>query len=372
MRRNKRAWIGLSITLIAVILLGMALSYSKPKDYADYLSTSPAPSGVKAFFTYLQKEHETSRWRSTPDRLPKERQDLLLMIEPSYSLDEEAMEEYTQWMESGGTIWLASNSPTGFFGIKEKPVESTSFPVIKNEAGDTMNGDVPARTRLVTNDQDQVLYKDQSGVIALKRNVGKGALIVSLSPGWLTNREILKKDHLQLAGGMLNETNAQDLLFDEFIHGKERKLTFLKLYPKWLLALVFQAFLLGLLWIWMKGKRYGPVFNPREETVRFGDERLRALAAWYVKGGFYEESLSIQEDYVRSLMKDRWGISKTKSWKEVQSLMGDKLPEHKLKKWSHYTKFLDELSGESRVRSKSYLTASKQLEEVRKEVEENE
>src|SRR5699024_5285501 len=107
------------------------------------------------------------------------------------------------------------------------------------------------------------------------------------------------------------------IYFDEYIHQSGNALSFTALYPNWLLMIGFQAFLFTILWLWYKGKRFGTVIIPREATIRFSDERIKALAAWYKRGRLYYDSFVMQADYLRILLQERWGVPYHKNWLEI-------------------------------------------------------
>ena len=78
----------------------------QPKDYPAYVSDSPSPTGVKAFYTYLNKEMgSVNRWTHPPNLLPaSDENQLLVMVEPSIIPDTEEMEAYIHFMKTGNTI----------------------------------------------------------------------------------------------------------------------------------------------------------------------------------------------------------------------------------------------------------------------------
>ncbi len=369
---GKRTWLWITGGLLLLFILAVLLSSAQPKTYSDYLSTSPSPTGVKGLYSYMkQEETEVSRWQSEPHALPKlKEQGLLVMIQPYYTLTQKEQMEYQDWMESGGVIWLANQDPAGFFHVKTKPVlPGEGKTTLHNKDDRTFQAEVSSKVRLKPNKKDDILYSDKQGAVAVKQSVGKGALIVSLSPNWFTNGAILKNDHTALISSVMNTADADTILFDEYVHGNSHIPSLFTLYPKWMLVFILQAIAITILWLWMKGKRFGPVVTPREETVRFGDERLQALAAWYVKGGFYKESLSIQEEYVRKLMHDRWGISVNMDWEDVRSYMEQKFPNEEFRTWKHRIEKVISLKKENHVTKNEYLDVSRLLDEIQKEVQ---
>src|SRR4051812_3013939 len=99
-----RTWIGLVILLGLFLLFSYLSSTPKPKYYPDHVTESPAPSGVKAFYTYVKKENEGKVWRHSPDLLSATSDhQLLIMVEPAISFETEVMKAYIDYMKAGNT-----------------------------------------------------------------------------------------------------------------------------------------------------------------------------------------------------------------------------------------------------------------------------
>lgn len=340
------------------------------------MSDSPSPTGVKAFYTYVKDKKEVKRWSFSPKNLPKNEDNyLLLMVEPYFIPEKEEMEAYFEFMKNGNTILLFHNNPKGMFDLEIEHIGSETYIGenlrVSDTRGTSYRADLHSSIRLQTNEQDKILLKDEAGVLAFKRSIGKGQLIVSNSPEWLTNGSILSADHLPLILSLINEEENTSLLYDEFVHGAQNSSTFLTLYPKWFLLLLLQGALIVILWLIARGRRFGPIFIPREESVRFSDEGIRALSAWYIRGRRYHESLLFQADYVKLLLQERWGIPVSKEWKDLSAPLERKwtnIPAHEI------TTFLNELITilqKENVNKQEYLLWSKRLDRLRKEVEES-
>ena len=99
------------------------------------------------------------------------------------------------------------------------------LPLVRDGEGNTYQTNILSGVRLEEEDGDKVLLDDVDGTIAYKTDVGQGSLIVSTSPAWMTNGNILEKDHLSLILLLLKEGGAQEgtILFDEYLHGGESR-----------------------------------------------------------------------------------------------------------------------------------------------------
>ncbi|WP_339146045.1 MULTISPECIES: DUF4350 domain-containing protein [unclassified Sutcliffiella] len=371
---KKKSWLWLGLLLLLFLICSYFILSKQPKEFAPFDSKSPSPSGIKAFYTYL--DHETfdvDRWEQPSTLLPETQgRQLLLMVEPYFIPDTEAMEAYISFMEKGNTILLMKTNPRGFFDLQTTFVqlllpETTVFDSHeKRHVADTYS-----TVRMDVSEDDEVLLSDLHGAIAVKRTYGDGSLIVSLAPNWLMNGEILAKDHLPLILGLLQEEGVDytNILFDEFNHG-EIGSTSLDVYQDWFLLLLFQSLLMACFLLWMLGKRFGPILHPREETVRFSDESIRALAAWHLKGNAYHHSLLTQANYVKYSMQDKWGVPFNKDWKDCDGILYRKWKSKDNEEIDLFLHQLTTMLGKEKISKQEYLLWSKQLDTLRNEVEE--
>jgi hypothetical protein len=369
-----KAWIWPAILLSLFIIIGVFLSPEKPKEYPAYVSESPSPSGIKALYTYLENEGVSiQRWSFSPDRLPATESDqLLIMIEPFSIPEQEEMEAYENYMRAGNTILLLKDNPKGMFDAKTVLIgEGLDNPLIRDRKGNTYQTDILSKVRLEVTGENTILLEDRHGTVAYSSPMGKGRLIVSTSPGWMTNEAILNGDHLSLVLTLLEngEADAKTILIDEYLHGGESQATLTSLYPQWLLLILLQLLIITILWLWMRGKRFGSILVPREETVRFSDERIKALSAWYLKGRQYKESLVIQAEYVRVLFQERWGIPTSKEWVELKEPLERRLRSVSNKELDSFLTGVRAVLEKERISKQEYVLWSKKIELFRKEVE---
>ncbi len=307
-RSNKKIWIGMMILLVLFVLSSFFIQPKQRKTYPPYVSESPSPTGVKAFYTYLKSEMKVERWTRSVNHLPKEKENqLLIMIQPYFIPDAKQMAAYEQFMEAGNTILLFQDQPEGMFGLHTESMnERTTEEKIFDRERRAYHTKMNQMRRLQKTGDDTTLLEDEAGPVALKRPFGKGQLIVAIEPEWMTNEKIVDKDHLPLILSLLNDHPMDAILFDETIH-KEVTSQW-SVYPMWFLLILVPRWNFRHPLALVPGKRFGPIFTPREETVRFSDEGIQALAAWYIRGRRYHDSLVIQADYVKLLLQERWEI----------------------------------------------------------------
>ncbi|MBU9710501.1 DUF4350 domain-containing protein [Evansella tamaricis] len=370
----KRIVLWSSIFLIFFLISYIGTSQG-PDYYQPYLSHSPSPTGTKAIFTHLENEKlAVERWTNHPELLLNHDQEhLLIMVEPFFVPIEEEMNAYKEFMERGNTILLFSENPTGMFNIQVDYLEF--FPeedVLELSMGELKYNAVsesPLRLRTLSN--DSVLIEDEYGALAIDRTFGNGSLIISNTPEWMMNGNILEYEHASLILSLINEKSPKDvILFDEYIHGEAPTLT--TLYPKGFILLMVQGAFVLLIWLWYRGKRFGPIINPREEYVRFSDEGLKATAAWYLRseGMGLKDSLNIQSDYLKQLMQERWGVSFNSSWTQLEQQLEQKWKNIPKEELHSFIKGLDEVLERDRISKKEYLFWSKQIDQYRRGVEE--
>lgn len=371
---GKKIW----LVLLAFLLLFVGLSYlaagNQPEEYPAYVSYSPAPSGVQGFYTYLQEEVDNvDTWNASPENLPASNGSaLLLMVEPSFFPEQPQMEAYLEYIQAGNTVLLFQDNPNGMLGIDtvvagEFAEEVTS---ITNEEGSSYQAVVNSFFRLEAEAADEILLEDDKGAVAIKRSIGNGELIAVSASDWLINEQILEEDHLSLILFLLEESNFnRTILVDEYVHGGENAPSLTVLYPHWLIAGAIQLILLTVFWLWHRGKRFGPIIIPREETVRFSDERIQALAAWYQRGRRYQESLAIQADYLKLLLQERFGIAYNQEWPQIAERLTQRnrqLPEQEI---INFTNGITAVLEKEKIDKHEYIVWSKKIDQLRKEVE---
>lgn len=370
---NKKVWIWLAILLTVLLFSRYVLVQGQPKDYPMYASDSPSPTGVKAFYTYVLNHNDgVKRWIGSPDQLPNNPENqLLVMVEPYFTPNSDELDRYVHFMEAGNTILLFKENPKGMFGLETELVETDAVNVFDSVGAKYhTNNEVTSPIRLLEDTNDEILLSDDAGTLALKRIVGNGQLIVANSPKWITNGEIITDDHLAIILTLINDKDRNVILFDEYIHGEKNDATILTSYPRWFLLLMIQGALLTILWLWFAGKRFGPIFISREETVRFSDEGIKALAAWYIRGHRYHDSLAIQAEYVMTLLHEHWRISPHNEWNDLTMQFERKWPNMQKEEIHSLLNGLTIMLQKSKVSKQEYLLWSKKLEKIRKEVEE--
>lgn len=372
---SRRTWIWLVIILIVFLLVSYTIVSKQPKDYPAYLSISPAPSGVKAIFTYLEQENsEVTRWDYKPSKLPSVNDNnLLVMLEPLFVPETEEMEDYIQFMEAGNTVLLFQHNPGGMFEVKTKQVEPSNreYENITDKHGNKYKANLKSNVGIVAQEEDTILFQHNDIPVAIERSYGKGSLIIVNNPDWIVNSSLLNGDHLSIVLSLLQieQTDWERILFDEYLHDQQHNVDFQSLYPMWFLLVLLQGGTVSVFYLWMRGKRFGPVISPREEFVRFSDEGIRALAAWFIRGRKYTYALGIQADYLKTIIQDHIGIPYHRDWIEIVDQFDHKVQTISKKEINEFLIGLKKVLEKEKISKQEFLYWSKKIDYVRKEVE---
>lgn len=368
---NHKLLLWLTIIFLALIIISFIGRDHEPEQYSPYLSDSPSPTGTKALFTYLaEKDIKTGRWYHEPSLLAQEKNTLLLMVEPYFMFSENDSFHYEEFMNGGNKILLFSESPKDMFGTK------TTFATQVDDRGSFQYQDRSYQLEINNAEYIQVregeekLLSDSIGTYAYKRKYGDGELIVVKASKLLTNGSILNEDHAEFITTLLADLYEEgyEIKFDEYIHEAKVVSSYLRAYPFWFLVFLLQGLIVTLLWLFYKGKRFGPIYRPREDYVRFSDESIVALASWHMKSKRYQDSLRIQADYMKQLLYDKWHIPYRLSWRESNSLLKAKWgrPEKDIEQ---FVSQLEEVLAKESLNKNEYIKWSKRLDDLRKEVE---
>lgn len=370
---NKKIWALLIVFLLLLVGASFLAGAREAKEYPAYVSYSPAPSGVQALYTYLERETgSVENWFQAPAQLPAATGLTLVMVEPAFLPSEPEMENYIEFIEAGNTILLFQEDPDGMFGLETAFEETFTGETValNDQENNEYQAVVDSFVRIDTEPGDEVLFEDAGGVLAVKRAIGAGELIAVSASNWVVNDMILEENHIPLVLSLFAEAGITNgILFDEYIHGGENAPTYTDLYPAWLIVFAIQAILIMVLWLWHQGKRFGPVIIPREETVRYSDERIQALAAWYQRGGLYSESLAIQADYLKLLLQERWNLSYNLSWKETTVCMKQRNSRLSNQEITSFGEEITTILEKDRLNKQEYLQWSKTIDRLREEVE---
>ncbi|MCY9691513.1 DUF4350 domain-containing protein [Paenibacillus alginolyticus] len=331
MRGLNRLHVGLALSILIFLVLGYWLVKPKLPDQPPYLSFSADIDGTKAWKELLStKQKAVKEWRLSWKDLPNGEAMLLVAVQPS-GVTKADREQLLDWVRKGNDVVLFDRNPerwepwgtvlAGEIGMgstaKENNKESASVSTIKvspdyTSAGGLLTGRVDTPYRIKPGGNGRVLFEDEYGVLGSRIEEGSGSITVVLTPNWMQNGTIDQESHFELIWPLFAKS-WDAVWIDETHHGFGTKPGLLAVYPAWLVLASVQLGLALLLWLWLRGKRFGPVHTPRAWTVRRGDEGVHAVAAWYERLGYQHEALAHQQLFLRQLLHQRWGLSPSAS-----------------------------------------------------------
>ncbi|MFX3632634.1 MAG: DUF4350 domain-containing protein [Candidatus Pristimantibacillus sp.] len=309
--------IGLAASIVAFILIGLVIIKPAVPIKPPYTSNSASPDGVKGIYTLLKEQGvSVKEWRKEWRFLPEAGHQAMVIIQPQ-ELEEHELVEIEDWVHAGNDVLLLDSDPWQWvdFELEEVVTTSTTQPssisILDRNSnqleGTELTGDVDSEFRLALSEEIEPLLEDELGIIAGRVWLGEGSITLLLMPEWLRNDQILKHSHFELLRPYL-PVQANALWFDDYHQGIKEKPGLLAFYPTWLLAILLQLAIGTLMWIWFKAVRFGPAYTPRAWTVRRGDETLLAAAGWYERRKLTRDAIMHQSQYVRSLMREHWGV----------------------------------------------------------------
>ncbi|MEC0148308.1 DUF4350 domain-containing protein, partial [Paenibacillus alginolyticus] len=286
MRGLNRLHVGLALSILIFLVLGYWLVKPKLPDQPPYLSFSADIDGTKAWKELLStKQKAVKEWRLSWKDLPNGEAMLLVAVQPS-GVTKADREQLLDWVRKGNDVVLFDRNPerwepwgtvlAGEIGMgstaKENNKESASVSTIKvspdyTSAGGLLTGRVDTPYRIKPGGNGRVLFEDEYGVLGSRIEEGSGSITVVLTPNWMQNGTIDQESHFELIWPLFAKS-WDAVWIDETHHGFGTKPGLLAVYPAWLVLASVQLGLALLLWLWLRGKRFGPVHTPRAWTVR--------------------------------------------------------------------------------------------------------
>lgn len=371
---SKRTWIVAVVFFLLLILVSVFSNNNTPKPYPPYLVDSPAPLGVKGLYTYLDQNNYQV---DDSDVLPNTEKtgELRFLIEPPIYSDNSVEQHYLEYIEAGNTLILAKQNPDSLFGIETEYAMET-FLMEEDEVSEISHQFETFEVlhqnpyRIISDENDQILLEDELGPIGIERKIGKGSLIILSAPDWFTNDQITRHQHLNALCEVIPFQEAETIIFDEYsLTASGGTVSKFELYPDWAYILLVQGTILAIFILWHQGKRFGPIIPVREETVRLSDERLKALAIWQLKGKNFQPSLENQLEYLKEVIRSRYGIPYHKSWQDRLKSMEGRMTSIPAKKIHSIAAGFETISQQESLNKQEYLKWSEIIDKIRQEVE---
>ncbi|WP_018932100.1 DUF4350 domain-containing protein [Gracilibacillus lacisalsi] len=367
---KKRSWIFGILFFLLLIVVSVFSTSNTPEEYPPYLVESPSPTGLKALYTYLEQNgHDVTQEEALPTMT---KETLRVLVNPPVFTDQQTENHYLDYVRQGNTIVLAKENPDGLFNLKTEYAltGSESETTEADYQGEKLEVLQNSFVRLAANEDDNVLLEDDAGALAIERHIGEGSLIVLLEPTWLTNDQITKHDHTSAVFNLIPFKESGPVIFDEYSLTKTGGLvSHFELYPGWAYVLLIQGIIMAIFILWNQGKRFGPIYPVREETVRLSNERLRAIAIWQAKGKNYYASLEYQLDYLKEVIRERYGIPYQQNWTERLAGIAGKTDAISTKELDYIAQGIETILARKSLNKQEYLSWSAKIDKIREEVE---
>ena len=415
-KKKNRLFVGLGSGVLLVVLVVLVVlvmlendTRSRPTVFFPYSVDSPAPHGMKAFVTLLDKYYDVEVYRGesyemSMKPMPEGSGTLMIMADSWVGWSESETERWIEWMKRGNSLWLVASSPWEICPSLLEMMPDTLAKAPSSQAslsgplwgGGRLDGTYQARTRnlaperLLAEPDDERLLWDEQGIVCLARSFENGELVALSAPEWLLNAYILDYDHVKILTFLLTRDEPHRIcIYEDALsaamkqamlgqqnlgsRGSDQKTSQDKPQkmntPKGILFLSALLILLVLLELWRRGLRFGLAEIPRAESVRFGDERIRALGSWYQRRSFYGEALTVQANYVKDLLREKWGVS---SWQDVERLRGilqARMDTRSVEVWLNDFWLVCSEGWPAKMRSREYASWSRRLSKMQEEAE---
>jgi hypothetical protein len=307
-RRLKISWHRLLIIMLPIALL-VVLAASRTPVLMQGSTYSRSPTGYGAWYAYMEQQgHVVQRWQRPWEELLKSsplkgqevadpprrvRPMTLLRVANGQGIAPQADPE---WVKQGNVAVL--------LGIRS-PVTAAPFSSQLQSPVGLVKIETSRRYR---EDQagDRVLLKDKAGVIAWEQTIGKGKVILVVTPHLAANAYQDEPGNFKFLEQLVTD-RGNEIWVDEFLHGykdqqtltKERSgslLDYLTRTP--LLIFAMQCLVILLVLIWGKNHRMGMPLKLEPPKVDNSEAYIQALAGVLQKAdcsGFVLETVGQAE-----------------------------------------------------------------------------
>jgi hypothetical protein len=286
----------LLIALLSAFFAARQETSEAPSAYPDYNVHSSAPDGTRALALWLRDLGYTPRTLEYEPFRVRADDGLLFMLFPTLDANDAQIDQIDGWVQSGGTLVLASGEPTALLehfgmavtaGIPEPTDVRPLQPLLRDP--------VPAPTQinrygdLLPLDPHWVpLLGDAGHVVAASRTIGSGRVIALSSGDPFSNAGLTQPGNAALALNLLAGLPAnRGVVIDEYHHGftEQGTLGYRLVHRPWGWAIIFLAFT-GFVYLALSGRRFGSILKPYAQgTRRARAEYATTLASLLQEGG---------------------------------------------------------------------------------------
>ncbi len=293
---------GLSLGVFVLVILLLSTAQDGPQSSYQEKTSSffTDSSGTKAIYLVLQQFLPSAkRWMKPLHLLPPPEggnATSLLIIGPTDPLDVAEAEALDRWIVQGGQLILALQRP---WHILEQAAEQSPEPepfLLRHGFSFTSAEDVVSRFKEYENPIGPLLlggsalrageftelFSDQLYIKGAAKQLGSGRIVVIADrQAWSNDRLAESRNSVWLVSTVFSWSNGR-LLIDEYHHGFQSSrgpvsliLSFIT--SSWGLVFV-QLAAAGLLLVWLRGRRFGPVIDLPAERRQDPLSRVESLA----------------------------------------------------------------------------------------------
>lgn len=288
--KQRRWWIG-AIVLGTIILLTLFLAPSAKNTRGS--TYGRGPDGYGAWFQFMQQQGKPGqRWQrpladldrvSQAKAVGKARTLLQIYagsVEDEWSYSSNLSSAQQAWVDQGNTlVVLGATAPVTAAEFKtEQPHPAGAIQIETTRR-------LPLTADLLQSENTPIL-DDPSGAIVWQRTMGKGKVILAVTPFLAANAYQDASGNFPFLAQLVTQTGDRWLV-DEYLHGfKERDVITREAAGNWfayliktpLLLIIIQGVVLLALLIWAKNRRFGPPQRLHMPVVDNSTAYIQALA----------------------------------------------------------------------------------------------
>lgn len=313
MRQRRDLFILISLFVALVVFTILGPSQASEEEVDERTTTySSAPDGVLALLRWLERIGYDAQRLEFRDFAVDESVATLVILNPTVSINRTQSGMVLDWVEQGGTLILAQDTPQFFGGgnqiLRDLELEISDYESAEDDGWLGIDGierapalqpaltappveSVLVRTSYaITTERDDIapLVGVPDGLVLAGIAHGKGYIYVSSASYPFTNAGLRDEQNAALALNLLRRTPPGGrVLFDEYHHGffEPPSLRTLIFGGPWGWALIYAMVVLALYLI-LTGRRFGaPIPLPAEIAQRSSAEYVESMADLLQRGG---------------------------------------------------------------------------------------
>ncbi|SDX17234.1 protein of unknown function [Marininema mesophilum] len=383
MKQRKYGKIGVLLILLLLIVPLIFVFTLESNTNTPYNSHGTSHHGLKALYLLLEKRgHSVGRWEEGWRAFPKGTGQLLILTEPSDITSAKDVHRLEKWIKRGNTLALFAN-PENTLGA-EWGFEALS----RTDRRTGLKGKVrmqprssawqknidsfyfPEGNRLLS--KQGSTWADQDNQLRIAdRKLGQGFIVYVPEKNFFTNQTIQKEDNLAFALDLASKGKKRIWFGDSLrqtvgITDNKEKASIFNWVSRdgWLFVT-----LLGcgfLLWLYMKGKRFG---NPKPDSITeppFADEYVKAMGSLYREMNLGRDSLLVQWRGLLRQAAMEWGLGMTATEEAIFNQGKRFLSPEGVKRLETLKQRMNHLP--TRLSGKQFIHLSQEIHQMREEI----